>query len=64
MGRIAPEIFRKRLLIEGYYYHRTTVEKLAEQSGRTVASTYKALQRVRQSLQLCIEGTTTAEGAM
>lgn len=54
----------QRLLIEGYYYHRTTVEKLAEQSGRTVASTYKALQRVRQSLQLCIEGTTTAEGAM
>lgn len=46
----------QRSLVEGYYYRRTTIKKLADDSGRTVASTYKALQRVRQSLQLCIEG--------
>lgn len=53
----------QRLLVEGYYYRRTTIEQLAEESGRTVASTYKAMQRVRQSLQLCIEGATVTEGA-
>ena len=52
----------QRLLVEGYYYRRTTIETLADESGRTVASTYKALQRVRHSLQLCIEGTVTTEG--
>lgn len=46
----------QRLLVEGYYYHRRPIEKLAGDSGRTVAATYKALQRIRQSLQLCIEG--------
>ena len=45
----------QRLLVEGYYYHRTDIEKLSEGSGRTVAATYKALQRVRSALQNCIE---------
>jgi RNA polymerase sigma-70 factor, ECF subfamily len=53
---------QQRHLIEGYYYHRTTVEKLAHDSGRTVAATYKALQRIRQSLQFCIEGAALPEG--
>lgn len=53
----------QRFLVEGYYYRRTTIEKLADESGRTVASTYKALQRIRQSLQLCIQGIPTTEGA-
>jgi len=52
----------QRHLIEGYYYHRTAVEKLAADSDRTVAATYKALQRIRQSLQFCIEGAAQPEG--
>src|SRR3954469_20748018 len=47
----------QRSLVEGYYYHRTEIEKLAEGSGRTVGATYKALQRIRQALQLCVEST-------
>src|ERR1041385_8830131 len=45
----------QRSLVEGYYYRRDGIEKLAEQSGRTVAATYKTLQRIREALQLCIE---------
>src|SRR6187401_1007956 len=45
----------QRAIVEGYYYRRDGIEKLADQSGRTVAAAYKTLQRVRQSLQLCIE---------
>ena len=48
-------------LVEGYYYRREGIEKLAEDSGRTVAATYKTLQRVRQALQVCIENA--AKGA-
>jgi len=53
----------QRSLVEGYYYHRTEIEKLAEGSGRTVGATYKALQRIRQALQLCVESTVKPEGA-
>jgi RNA polymerase sigma-70 factor, ECF subfamily len=53
----------QRSLVEGYYYRRASVEELADHSGRTVAATYKALQRIRQSLQLCIEGAAKPEGA-
>lgn len=45
----------QRAIVEGYYYRREGIEKLAEHSGRTVAATYKTLQRVREALQLCIE---------
>src|SRR5213595_2377594 len=41
----------QRELVEGYYYRREGIEKLAESSGRTAAATYKILQRVRQVLQ-------------
>ena len=51
----------QRSLVEGYYYRREGIEKLAENSGRTVAATYKTLQRVRQALQVCIENA--AKGA-
>jgi len=53
----------QRSLVEGYYYHRTGVEKLAEQSGRTVAATYKALQRIRHALQFCIETAARSKGS-
>jgi RNA polymerase sigma-70 factor (ECF subfamily) len=45
----------QRSLVEGYYYRRDPIEKLAVTSSRTVAATYKTLQRVRQALQNCIE---------
>src|SRR5687768_10814606 len=50
----------QRSLVEGYYYHRTGIEKVAENSGRTVDATYKALQRIRSALQICME--TAAKG--
>ncbi len=53
----------QRSLVEGYYYKRTDVESLAEHSGRTVAATYKMLQRIRQALQLCVEGHARREAA-
>lgn len=61
LGKLPEE---QRLLVEGYYYRRTAVEDLADHSGRTVAATYKALQRIRQSLQLCIEGAAKPAGAV
>ena len=51
----------QRLMVEGYYYRRDGIEKLAEETGRTVAATYKTLQRIRQALQTCIENA--AKGA-
>lgn len=42
-------------LVEGYYYRRDGIEKLATDSGRTAAAAYKMLQRVRLALQACIE---------
>ena len=45
----------QRSIVEGYYYRRDGVEKLAAQSDRTVAATYKTLQRIREALQLCME---------
>ena len=45
----------QRSMVEGYYYRRSSVEKLAEETGRTVAATYKIIQRIRQALQTCIE---------
>jgi RNA polymerase sigma-70 factor, ECF subfamily len=50
----------QRSIVEGYYYRRDGIEKLAEKSDRTVAATYKMLQRIREALQTCIE--TAAKG--
>jgi RNA polymerase sigma-70 factor (ECF subfamily) len=52
---------RQRTLVEGYYYQRDGIEKIANNSGGTVAATYKALQRIRQSLQLCIENASRSK---
>ena len=52
----------QRSLVEGYYYRRDGIEKLAKSAGRTVAATYKTLQRVRQALQSCIENAAKPEG--
>jgi len=50
-------------LVEGYYYRRDDIETLAMNSGRTVAAAYKMLQRVRLSLQACIENAANPEEA-
>jgi RNA polymerase sigma-70 factor, ECF subfamily len=60
LGKLPVEQFT---LIEGYYYRRDDIEKLAANYGRTVAATYKMLQRVRQTLQACIENGAKPEGA-
>ena len=52
LGKLPDE---QRTLVEGYYYKRNGVEKLSEQFGKTEAATYKMLQRIRQTLQACIE---------
>lgn len=52
VGKLPDE---QRTLVEGYYYRRDGVDKLAEQLGKTEAATYKMLQRIRQTLQACIE---------
>ncbi|MGA2542647.1 MAG: sigma-70 family RNA polymerase sigma factor [Verrucomicrobiota bacterium] len=53
----------RRSLVEGYYYERAGIEKLAERSGRTAAATYKMLQRIRHNLQLCVESQANPEAA-
>lgn len=52
-----------RELVEGYYYHRTGIEALSENCGRTVEATYKTLQRIRQALLVCVDRAGGAEGA-
>lgn len=53
----------QRSLVEGYYYQRAEIETLSASSGRTVAATYKALQRIRQALLICVERAAHPEGA-
>jgi RNA polymerase sigma-70 factor, ECF subfamily len=52
LGKLPAE---QRSIVEGYYYRRDSMEKLAEESGRTVAAAYKTLQRIRHALQTCVE---------
>lgn len=54
LGKLPDE---QRSIVEGYYYHREGIEKVAENSRRTVAGTYKTLQRIRAALQTCIENS-------
>jgi RNA polymerase sigma-70 factor (ECF subfamily) len=58
LGKLPEE---QRSLVEGYYYRRDGIEKLATDSGRSVAAAYKMLQRVRASLQACIEDAARPE---
>jgi RNA polymerase sigma-70 factor (ECF subfamily) len=53
----------QRSLVEAYYHERSDIATVAERSGRTVAATYKMLQRIRQALQLCVESQTKPEVA-
>jgi RNA polymerase sigma-70 factor (ECF subfamily) len=53
----------QRSLIDGYYSRRVGVERLAEESGRSVDAVYKALQRIRHVLAACIEQAVREEAA-
>ena len=53
----------QRSLVEGYYYERASIERLAQRSGRSEAATYKMLQRIRHALQICVEGQAKPEVA-
>ena len=59
LGKLPEE---QRSLVEGYYYERTSIETLAQRSGRSEAATYKMLQRIRHALQLCVEARIQPEG--
>jgi RNA polymerase sigma-70 factor (ECF subfamily) len=58
LEKLPPE---QGLLVKGYYYERTGIDSLADRSGRTVAATYKMLQRIRQGLQFCVESHVKPE---
>ena len=53
----------QRSLVEGYYYERVGIDTLAERSGRSAAAIYKMLQRIRHSLQLCVQNQARPEVA-
>lgn len=59
LGKLPEE---QKELVDGYYHRRDNVEILAEKSHRTVAATYKTLQRVRHALRACIEDAVQREG--
>jgi RNA polymerase sigma-70 factor (ECF subfamily) len=60
LGRLPED---QRSIVEGYYFRRDRIEDLAASSGRTVAASYKMLQRIRHALQICIENAARPEGA-
>lgn len=47
---------QQRVILDGYYHQEFSVEELATQHHRTEPAIYKLLQRIRASLQVCIEG--------
>ena len=53
----------QRAIIEGYYFRRSKVDRVATEAGRTVDAVYKALQRISHALQECIERAERLEGA-
>src|SRR3954447_12431536 len=46
-----------RIIIESRYRDGSTVQDVAHQLSRPVGSLYKAVVRIRERLQMCIEGT-------
>jgi len=52
LGKLPP---KQRSLVDAYYHERTDVKSLAGRTGRTAAAIYKMLQRIRRTLQVCVE---------
>lgn len=53
-----------RKLIEKYYYEQASVEVAASEVGRSVAATYKSLQRIRTTLMQCIKARVASPEAL
>jgi RNA polymerase sigma factor (sigma-70 family) len=51
-----------RSLLRLYYDEELTMPRIAEDQNRPVNTLYKALQRIRQSLRLCIDSRLASEG--
>jgi RNA polymerase sigma-70 factor (ECF subfamily) len=58
MRRLPPKDYE---LIERHYGGATSVREIARQSGRSVNTLYKALERIRRTLMLCIEKKMSRE---
>lgn len=52
---------KARGLVKGYYHEGHSPEVLSEREGRTVEAIYKAIQRARRDLQVCIERQINSE---
>lgn len=52
----------QRAFVQGYYGGDATIPQLAARFGRSVASAYKDLAGLRQTLRLCIDRTLREEG--
>jgi DNA-directed RNA polymerase specialized sigma24 family protein len=52
---------KQRRLIQGYYHEGRSPQWLAKQGSRSVEAVYKAIQRARRDLQVCIERQTRKE---
>jgi RNA polymerase sigma-70 factor (ECF subfamily) len=62
LGKLAP---RDRQLVNRCYSHTATSFKVtADEMGRPVNTVYKALNRIRRSLQECIDRTLSSEGVL
>jgi RNA polymerase sigma-70 factor, ECF subfamily len=60
LERLPP---RQRELLKHCYSGSRTIKEVAESLGRSATSLYKALDRIRQALLGCIEGTLGQEAA-
>jgi RNA polymerase sigma-70 factor (ECF subfamily) len=52
---------RQRLLVQAAYAPNTRIDEMANATGRTAMSLYKALHRIRLALAACIERARIAE---
>lgn len=60
LGKL-PE--KQRRIIQGYYHDGRSPQWLSEKEGRTIEAIYKAIQRIRADLQVCIETQIRKERA-
>lgn len=51
----------QKAILEGYYFEQQDVAAVARKTQRSVDAVYKALQRIRRQLRLCIERSLREE---
>lgn len=54
----------QRAIVDGYYFRQLGIDLIAAETRRSVDALYKALQRIRKSLQDCIESAERSEAAV